>query len=479
MKRFLPRTLPSWLLLILIAGLVATQTATLSIVSRDRADNNNFLELFRLSERADTLVKLLYAAPAESRQKLAANISTPSRPVSLSDIPVVKSAIASDDTMAELEDVLVARMSSFGVVDVRIRRDMPETEAAAFLPDPADQGAGVVEQELSDLAADFSQSERLMASIQFRDGQWVNFSTPISPVDPILTPQTLPLYGTVAALVIIMSIWAMRRLTAPYQVLEKAVERIGADVKNPPLPEIGPAEYRSAARAVNAMQERLKGYIAEREHLAAALAHDLRTPLTRARLRLEMLRNAKLRQALANDLNDIDAIVKSVIDFANYEIVEEEKEKIDFWSLIDSIADEYPQISFGPDTVHARGLICYGQPVALRRCITNLIDNAVTYGKAVTIDLFQTEQEIVLTIADRGPGIPKEKLDEVFEPFSRLEGSRNRKTGGFGLGLTIARGIARRAGGDIVLANGPEGGLQARLILPRLQGSSGSGVSAN
>jgi len=469
MKRFLPQTLPSWILLILITGLVATQIATLSIVSRDRADNNNVLELFRLSERADTLVKLLHAVPAENRRKLIANISTPARPVSLSNAPAVQSAIAADDNMAELEDVLVARLSAFGVVDARIRRDSPQIPVVAPLPDQSDSSIGVVEQKLSDLAEDFSQSDRLTASIQFRDGQWVNFSTPISPANPILTAETLPLYGAVAALVIVMSIWAMRRLTAPYRALEKAVERIGEDVKSPPLPEIGPAEYKSAARAVNTMQERLKGYIAEREHLAAALAHDLRTPLTRARLRLETLRNPKLRHSLANDLNDIDAIVKSVLDFATYEIVEEENEKIDFWSLIDSIVDGYPQISLGAKTRQTRGLICHGQPVALRRCITNLIDNAITYGKSVTLDLSYTKEDIILTIADRGPGIPQERLDEMFEPFSRLEGSRNRKTGGFGLGLTIARSIARRAGGDIMLVNGLHGGLQARLTLPRLQ----------
>jgi hypothetical protein len=310
MKRFLPQSLPSWILLILIAGLITTQIATLSIVSRDRNEGNNILELFRLSERAYTLVKLLYAVPPPERIRLATAMSNTSNPLYMSDDPGVTSAIASDDNLAELEDVLVARFSAFGVTDARVRRDLPNKVAAGttISPSALNPDVGVVEKQLSDLAQDFSESGGLVASIEFSDGQWLNFVTPVSPIDPILTVQTLPLFGAVAAVVIMLSIWAMRRLTAPYRALENAVKRIGEDVKIPPLPEYGSSEYKSAARAVNAMQTQLREYVADREQLAAALAHDLRTPLTRIRLRLELLRKSQLRQSLMQDLNDIEAI---------------------------------------------------------------------------------------------------------------------------------------------------------------------------
>jgi signal transduction histidine kinase len=470
MKRFLPQSLPSWILLILIAGLLTTQVATLSIVSRDREENNNVLELFRLSERAYTLVNVLYAAPAADRMSLAGTLSNPSNPLYMSNEPAVKSAIASDDSLAELEDVLVARLADFGVTDARIRRIPHRTvnTSSATVPIPPDPDVGVIERQLSDLAEDFSQSDRLAASIEFKDGQWLNFVTPIAPVTPIFTAQTLPLFVSVAAVVIALSIWAMRRLTAPYRALERAVKRIGEDVKIPPLPEFGSSEYKSAARAVNAMQAQLKEYVADREQLAAALAHDLRTPLTRIRLRLELLRKSQLRQSLMHDLNDIEAISRSVIDFATYEIVDEEQEKIDFWSLVDSIADNYPQVSFDKSSHASRGLICIGRPIALRRCVTNLVSNAVTYGDKAHLSLTQSGNDILLTIRDEGPGIPQEKLDEVFQPFRRVENSRNRQTGGFGLGLTIARNIARRGGGDIKLENDPKGGLRAELRIPRM-----------
>lgn len=469
MKRFLPQSLPSWILLILIAGLLITQFATLSIVSRDRAENNDVLELFRLSERANTLAKVLYAAPPAERKRLASTLSNAANPLSLSEQPVITSPIAADDSLAELEDLLVARLSDFGVTDARIRHvSAQSTENAVASPETADADQGVIERRLSDLAEDFSQSDGLAASIKFSDGQWLNFVTPIAPVNPIFTAQTLPLIGSVAAVVIAMSIWAMRRLTAPYSALERAVKRIGEDIKSPPLPEHGSSEYRSAARAVNAMQAQLREYVADREQLAAALAHDLRTPLTRIRLRLELLRKSPLRQSLMLDLSDIEAISRSVIDFATYEIVDEEQEKIDFWSLVDSIADNYPQVHFDKTSLTSRGLVCVGRPIALRRCITNLVDNAVTYGGKAHLSLAQSGSDIRLTIRDEGPGIPQAKLDEVFQPFRRVESSRNRQTGGFGLGLTIARNIARRCGGDIKLENDARGGLKAELRIPRM-----------
>ncbi|MDA4808350.1 ATP-binding protein, partial [Enterobacter hormaechei] len=122
--------------------------------------------------------------------------------------------------------------------------------------------------------------------------------------------------------------------------------------------------------------------------------------------------------------------------------------KIDFWSLVDSIVDNYPQVTFEKKGIGSRKLVCTGRPIALRRCVTNLIDNAVAYGERADVSLKLAGNEIVLLIKDHGPGIPQAKLDEVFQPFRRVEGSRNRQTGGFGLGLTIARNIARRSGGD-------------------------------
>jgi signal transduction histidine kinase len=470
MKRLFPQTLPAWILLILIAGLLVTQVTTLYFIVEQRRASNNLLELFRLSDRAYSLVKLMYSATPEDRAQLAKGLTNPNYIVSVSDTPLIKSAIPSDDDLAELEDVVVSRLAKFGVLEARIYRKSAGPAASREAPDIASpEDVGEIEKEFLDLANDISQNDRLVASVEFKDGQWLNFVMPLTPVGPLVSEENLPLLGGIAALVVIMTIWALRRLTAPYRTLERAVRRIGEDLKSPPLPEEGSREYRSAAHAVNTMQAQLREYVEDREQLAAALAHDLRTPLTRMKLRLELLKDAAKRKALMNDLGDIEAIARSVVDFATHEVKDEVLERIDFWTLVDSIVDAYPQVRFAAGSAKARGLICIGRPVALRRCVTNLVDNAVTYGERALIGLSGDEKEIVLVIEDDGPGIPEERLEQVFRPFTRVEGSRNRQTGGFGLGLTIARTIARSLGGEVRLENREGGGLRTELRLPRAE----------
>lgn len=474
MKRFLPQTLPAWVLLVVIAGLLVSQVATFYLVQRDSAATNEVVELYRLNERAFSFVQLMHNATREDRVQLAAGLSNNGNALTVSDTPVVSSSIATDDSLAELEDILVGRLTKFGVIDARVRRDAADRRAAASGQRDNDGELGEVERDLSALATNFAASKRLTASIEFADGQWLNFTTPITPLPSLLSLDSIPLSAIVAALVIAMSVWSLRTLTAPYRRLERAVDRISADLRSPPLAETGSREYRSAASALNAMQARLREYIEDREQLAAALAHDLRTPLTRMRLRLELLGRSKARTALAHDLADIDQIARSVIDFATFEVAEEKHERIDLWSLASSIADGYDTVSFENNAGATRGMVCEARPIALRRCITNLVNNAVLYGKRVHLDLNRVGADVVLSIRDEGPGIAPEQFEQVFRPFVRMEASRNRETGGSGLGLTIARNIARSMGGDVRLSNHPLGGLCAELRLPAIAPDSDS-----
>ena len=468
MRRLLPQTLPGWVLFIVIGGLLMSQVGTFAIVSHDRQTADDILELYHVNERAFSLVQLLSAAPNETeRKRIAAALSDSSYALVISDDPVVTSPIAPDDTLAELEDVMTGRLAKFGVIDARVRRDPANPPGDRMHQTADDPDIGNVERRLLSLAANFAQSEKLTASIQFADGEWLNFTTPVTPLQPLFNRESVPLYGAIGALVVIMSIWSIRRLTAPYRLMEEAVKRIGSDIKSPPVSEQGSREYRSAARAVNVMQAKLREYVEDREQLAAALAHDLRTPLTRMRLRMEKLKQPGLRNALAHDIGEIESIARSVVDFATMEVVEEEPERIDFGSLVYSIADSYAAASFEGPAPKSRSMVCSARPVALKRCITNLIENAITYGKRVRLSLAQSEREIVLTLLDEGPGIPEAQLDAVFRPFVRIDKSRNRRTGGLGLGLTIARNIAHGLGGEIRLSNKQEGGLKTELRLPR------------
>ncbi|MBV2144364.1 ATP-binding protein [Falsochrobactrum sp. TDYN1] len=462
-----PRSLPGWLLVILVSGLLITQIATLWIVSQDRADANNALELYRLTERATYLVKLLDATPKDEWADLASRMPGSDGELHIADRPSVAAPLAPEDDIAELEDVLVARLARYGVIDARIRREARGAARQASAPARENRGdMSDIERQINSLARKTRSNISLVASLQFNDGRWLNFATRVTPVNPIITRATIPLFGLVALSVILLAIWATRLLTAPYRVLERAVERIGHDLKTPPLPETGIREYKMAARAVNTMQGRLLDYVAEREQLAAALAHDLRTPLTRIRLRLELLQDEALSRALAQDLNNIEAISRSVIDFATTELANESKERLNLWSLLLSVADDYPHVAVDEKSSSGRNGICLCQPVSVRRCITNLIDNAVAYGGKAKVSLHHSDHELIVRIRDNGPGIAPELIEEMFRPFNRVDKSRNRDSGGFGLGLTIARTVARNNGGEIRLRNDPAGGLVAELSLP-------------
>src|SRR4029079_17108282 len=184
----------------------------------------------------------------------------------------------------------------------------------------------------------------------------------------VLTAENMPLYVGAALVIIVVALWAIRQLTRPYAALERAVKAIGDDLNRPPLPEVGSRDVRATAHAVNWMQRKLQEYVAEREHLAAALAHDLRTPVTRLRLRFE-LSQRRDKLALIADLAEIEAIIKSVIEFASHERRDEPEERVDLVSLIESICDDFPQAQVVAASVQSR-IICNGRPIALKRCLT-------------------------------------------------------------------------------------------------------------
>jgi signal transduction histidine kinase len=258
----------------------------------------------------------------------------------------------------------------------------------------------------------------------------------------------------------------LRRLTAPYALLAAASERLGRDLNTSALAEEGPREVRAAAHAFNVMQERLQRSFADREQLVAAISHDLRTPTTRLRLRADFIDDPDQRARMLADLDEIETMTRSVLAFASSSAQPEQRETIDLVSLLGSLCDDIAGASLclAPDTP---GRIAYvAQPVALRRCVTNIMDNAIKYGGVARVSLRTDGTAVHIVVDDDGPGIPDADAETVFRPFRRLEGSRNRETGGTGLGLTIARAVARAHGGDVTLTNRPEGGLRAEIILP-------------
>ena len=253
---------------------------------------------------------------------------------------------------------------------------------------------------------------------------------------------------------------------SPLRNLAEAARNLGRDLNREPLAETGPREVRAAAQAFNAMQLRLRQNMAERTQMLAAITHDLQTPLTRLRLRLEKVKDEALRDQLIGDLTATQALIREGLDLARSADRDEPTVTLDLDSLLESIIED--EASAGRDVTFVQrcGRDVAVQTQALKRCLLNLIDNAVVYGNKAEVSAAPEGQNIVIRIRDQGPGIPPDQLEAVFEPLVRLEGSRSRETGGSGLGLSIARRLAEKNGGTLVLTNHPYGGCEAVLTLP-------------
>jgi signal transduction histidine kinase len=265
---------------------------------------------------------------------------------------------------------------------------------------------------------------------------------------------------------IALAAWvAARWLAKPIQRMAQAAYELGANLNHPALDEhSGPAEVRQAAAVFNQMQVRLKSHMAERSRFLAAISHDLRTPLTRMKLRAEKIADPRLQASVQQDLNEMAAMIDAALDYLRGTGQPEPFQRLDVASLVYSLAED---AEYGREAVAVSGGCApvMAQPMAVRRCLNNLIENAIRYGESADILIEETADRVTISIADHGPGIPEDKMEAVFSPFFRLEESRNRNTGGIGLGLSIARDIARQQGGALTLKNGPVAGLVATLTL--------------
>jgi signal transduction histidine kinase len=266
---------------------------------------------------------------------------------------------------------------------------------------------------------------------------------------------------------LMLAAWVGARwLSRPIRRLAQAARELGQDVHRPALPEEGAQEFKEASRGFNQMQAQLRRQLEERDRFVAAVSHDLRTPLTRLRLRAESLSNPEERQAFQHDIEGMEEMIRATLDYLRGVADEEPVVWLDVGALLSTLADDHPE---GPGAVQVEGS---ARPVrvqasALRRALVNLIDNAVRYGEQARVVLRDEPAGLRIDISDRGPGIPPHQLEQVFEPFYRVEASRNRHTGGVGLGLAIASDLVRRQRGSLRLHNLPQGGLQAVLELPR------------
>ncbi|QBE67406.1 ATP-binding protein [Pseudoduganella lutea] len=428
----MPRSLFARITLILCVGLAMAQALStwLTVMERDRA----LVDIMTgyVEREVVTSVALLDHVPAAERERWLPQLARRSYRFILGPgIPGVA------------PDAELSRRFAGAIAD-GIGKRYPLTANAV----PGDDERFQVHLALSD-GAPLTIDMRPMAG------------APLSSWLPALLAMQLALLGACC--------WvAVRLATRPLHQLAQAADGLGPDMKATRLPEEGPSEVVRAARAFNAMQDRIALYVAERIRILAAISHDLQTPITRMRMRVDMMDESVEQGKLRQDLRELETLVKEGVAYAKtLHGTQEEPRRIDPDALVDSLVCDY--VDAGQD-VRLRGTVgmpLVTKPQALKRILGNLADNALKFGGAAEIELGMAPGgRPTIAVLDRGPGIPDDQLAAVFEPFVRLEESRNRETGGTGLGLSIVRQLASTLGAEIVLRNREGGGLEARVVLP-------------
>lgn len=312
----------------------------------------------------------------------------------------------------------------------------------------------------------------LVVGVELKDANWLAFHVPLRPNRLPRETDMIAVIGVSALVILFFAIWAAHRVTRPLARFAEAADRLGVDLRAPPLPEHGSRELRKAARAFNQMQDRLRRLIDDRTMMLAAISHDLRTVLTRLKLRAEFIDDPQQHDKAVADIDEMRAMLDASLSFAREDTAEEQRTSVDLSSLLQSLCDDLADAGSKVAFEGPTRLAYWSQPVAMRRAFANLIGNALKYGNEAHVIARHAQGGVTVEIGDRGPGIPAAMREQVFAPFFRLEGSRSRETGGTGLGLSVARSVIRRHGGDITLQDREGGGLLVRVTLPAVAGAA-------
>jgi signal transduction histidine kinase len=429
MTHLLPRTLFGRLALILIVGLVMAHALTFYAIANERAKATTSLMLGFMEQDVASSVALLDRLPATERGNWLPRLArrTYSFMLGTGEKGGQPEARISKMLMESLEDAIGKRY---------------ELEAAA-LPGPP---------------------EHMQVHLTLSDGSPLTID--LLPRGLPMAPWLMPLLFGQLLLIGAVCWLCVRQATRPLAELARAADAMGPDLKPSRMDEGGPQEVARAATAFNAMQDRIAKYTSERMQILASVSHDLQTPITRMRLRTELMdADPDQRDIILRDLQQMEEMVREGVAYARAAHgSSEEARALDLDAFLDSLVMDY-QDEGKPVTLHGSvGKALTTRPLALRRVLTNLVDNAVKYGGSAEVHVQLAGQGgIEIRVLDHGQGIPQELLETVFEPFYRVEGSRNRETGGTGLGLAIARQLAQALGATLTLQNCEGGGLEARL----------------
>lgn len=454
------------MVVLVLIGLIVAQGISLWVLSNAHnkaLESHNQRFLFR---QLSAIVQLLESTPPSLHENILSAWHRPGIHFQQLDAPSIK------NTNKKIEARLTERLTLWLGEDyrnrIRVAVDMKDKPPRRYSSDKER-----VNEKLSHHRRPPLHLETLIIEVQLQNNSWLQSQVATPAVSPLAARQTLTFLLISSVLVLAVVIWRLRRITHSLSDLTRAASDLGRGQKITPLDAQGPEDIKTAINAFNHMSERLDRFVLERTRMLAALSHDLRTPMTSMRLRLEMMEASEERDRLLASLEEMQQMSEATLTFIRESGDTEATRQVDLTALLDSLCDDFIDLGAAltfdksPDDSSAtKPLILACRPVSLKRALRNLLENAVKYGEDVNVSLSQNPSgHIVIQIQDQGPGIPETELERVFEPFYRIESSRNRDTGGIGLGLSISRQVIVNHGGELRLKNTTPG-LLAEIELP-------------
>ncbi len=462
MTRLMPRSLFGQTLLVLLAGLIASYAVGSWLFTADREEAVRAVGGYAIAQRITNLTRLVQDTPRNQRERLVSALSDQTFRVAILAQPPAPDETNDSPVAQAITQFLATELALPATRPPRVSVASP---VALFAPGWHGMGHGPMMPRFGAFGP-FGAFRDLQVAVPLSDGAWLAFATSLPASGPAFSRQFLISAAIMAIIVLVVSVWAVRRVTAPLASLSAAAERLGRDLNAEPLPDSGTIEMRQASQAFNAMQTRLRGLIDNRTRMLAAVSHDLRTPLTLLRLRVENVGDPSERDKMLATIAEMEAMIAAILQFARDEAKSEPRRRTDLTALLASVVDDFADGGFPVRMQSGSSIVGACQPTGLKRALKNLIDNALKYGQRARAQISATPNGAEIVIDDDGPGIPEDELTRVFQPFYRVESSRNRDTGGIGLGLATALSLIEMQGGALTLSNRPEGGLRASIKLP-------------
>lgn len=452
---------------LLVLAILVAQAISFWIFFDERRVSLRDMARENIVRRAASMVRLLEDTPEIYHQRILNASRSQIAFFSIDETPALKretsSAIGLDLQRSLEEDLGFDRPIR---VKLRTGKDMPPPPELMmrFKRNGDEEAFRKAHERAAKLARRLGD---LTMAIELSDGRWFNTRTIFRPPNRTLIPLLTQMAITMLVVLGLVAI-LVRRISKPIQDLSLAAGKLGRGEELDPIVERGPREVKELTRAFNDMQTRLTRFVSDRTRMLAAISHDLRTPITSLRLRAEFIDDDENREKIIATLDEMAQMTEATLAFAREEAQSEATVQADLTSILRSVVDDQSdmgrKVTFADDA--AKQVVAV-RPVSIKRALVNLIENGVRYGGEVSVSIEALKEDVAIHVRDKGPGVPEERLKDIFEPFVRLEESRSEETGGIGLGLSITRSIVHAHGGTITLKNHPEGGLQATIHLPR------------